>query len=177
MVHFPQPTAYHAIGKIKKIKGLAGDMLVDLYYPSFILDTCALFLHIKHTYVPYLVAAWRAETWHAWLRLHEVNHRSQASTLRGYTIYLPKDLVEQTLEAMGISLVGYQVIDARLGLLGSVSTMLDNTVQKIAEVVQKGNMRLVPLEDAFVTAIDKTKKIIHTELPDGYLKNLENLEK
>ena len=62
-------------------------------------------------------------------------------------------------------LIGFTVVDRTYGDIGKVTAIDDSTVNTLMAVGD----RLIPAQEAFITKIDNTKKIIYTQLPEGLL--------
>lgn len=158
-----------AIGKVQKIRGLDGQMVILLAYPgaTFPLKRVSFYQH--HTYVPYLVAEWEVTQTHALLQLERVEDRAEASRFHNHTLFAEQEAVEMYLSATPYSLIGYHVTDQELGALGEVVHIDEQSCQSLLHISYKGKILLLPLHDHFIHARrDKEKKII-TQLPAGYL--------
>ena len=81
------------------------------------------------------------------------------------------DLPEGALEAHAGAWDGWEVHDARTGLVGTVAGIQELPGQDLLEVVPAAGGRtvLVPLVDAFVSGIDEDARRIDVDLPDGLL--------
>ena len=80
-------------------------------------------------------------------------------------------LPEGALEAHAGAWDGWEVHDARTGLVGTVAGIQELPGQDLLEVVPAAGGRtvLVPLVDAFVSGIDEDARRIDVDLPDGLL--------
>lgn len=80
------------------------------------------------------------------------------------------DLPEDAFAPEGGSLVGFEVHDARHGLVGTVGGVIENPGQVLLSVDRpKAGPALVPLVDAFVAGLDEGARRIETTLPEGLL--------
>lgn len=81
------------------------------------------------------------------------------------------DLPEDALAAEADTLVGFEVHDARAGLVGAVESVVENPGQFLLAVARAdgGASVLVPLVDAFVVDLDEDARRIDVDLPDGLL--------
>jgi 16S rRNA processing protein RimM len=59
-------------------------------------------------------------------------------------------------------LVGYEVQDQEMGVLGSIVHIDESTINTLATLTDE---RLIPLHEDFIIEIDETNKIIHINLP------------
>lgn len=81
------------------------------------------------------------------------------------------DLPEDALAAEADTLVGFEVHDARAGLVGTVASVVENPGQFLLSVERPdgGEEVLVPLVDALVRGLDENARRIDVDVPDGLL--------
>ena len=81
------------------------------------------------------------------------------------------DLPESALEASEADWTGWQVRDARAGLLGAVSAIEEMPGQTMLEVAAVDGDRtiLIPLVDEFVVSMDEDARLIEVDVPSGLL--------
>lgn len=158
-----------AIGKVQKIRGLDGQMVILLAYPAIAFPLKMVSFYQHHTYVPYLVTKWTVDNTHALLQLERVRDRGGANRFHNHTLFAEKEAVGRYLSATAYSLIGYRAIDQVLGELGRVVHVDKESCQSLLHISYKGKTLLLPFHDHFIHAtIDKEKTII-TQLPAGYL--------
>lgn len=63
--------------------------------------------------------------------------------------------------------IGFQVHDEKLGLLGPISTIYERTEQPVAECDMNGIKVLFPIHDQIIRKIDRESGTFYVELPDG----------
>ena len=64
-------------------------------------------------------------------------------------------------------IINYQVNDRTLGPLGKVKEVYSTGAQDVIIMVYKGVEVLIPLTDEIVPKVDKGKKEVITQLPEG----------
>ncbi len=81
------------------------------------------------------------------------------------------DLPDGALEALEGAWDGWDVHDARAGLVGAVVGVREMPGQDLLEVAsaEGGRTVLIPLVDAFVVDVDEDARRIEVDLPDGLL--------
>lgn len=158
-----------AIGKVQKIRGLDGWMVILLAYPGVTFPLKMVSFYQHHTYVPFLVEKWEVDGRHGLLQLVRVKDRTGATRFHNHVLFAERDAVVRYLASTPFSLIGYHVVDRVLGGLGKVTYIDEGQYQSLLHISYKGKTLLVPLHDHFIHAtIDKEKTII-TQLPAGYL--------
>lgn len=115
--------------------------------------------------VPYRVEEWREKNADALIfRLAGIDSEPQAATLTGSEAYMLRSDVNSEAEQMLTwqDLVGYEVQDQEMGVLGSIAHIDESTMNTLATLTDE---RLIPLHEDFIIEIDETNKIIHINLP------------
>ncbi len=108
---------------------------------------------------------------HAILAFEEISDRNQADALRGSTLYYPQALLPKLSEGhfYYFELIGFSIVDKKLGKLGTVQEIVDADSQEIMVMDYQEKEVLIPMNDEFVGTINREKKEISTSLPDGLL--------
>ena len=115
--------------------------------------------------VPYRVEEWREKNADALIfRLAGIDSEPQAASLTGSEAYMLRSDVNSEAEQMLTwqDLVGYEVQDQEMGVLGSIAHIDESTMNTLATLTDE---RLIPLHEDFIIEIDETNKIIHINLP------------
>ena len=107
------------------------------------------------------------------LSFEESNNRNAAEALIGSTLYFPEDSLPKLEEGRFyyFEVVGYRIVDKRLGELGIVSGFYDGPAQDILAMEYQGKEVLIPITDHFVLTADHSTKQILTSLPEGLLES------
>lgn len=101
----------------------------------------------------------------------DVPSRDAAAELSGSEMYLPLDQLPELSPHQFYyhEIVGFQVIDDKLGELGKVLRVEEMPVQDLLVMHWQEKEVLVPLNYDIVTDVDKEKGIVYTTLPPGLL--------
>jgi 16S rRNA processing protein RimM len=75
----------------------------------------------------------------------------------------------EVLRAQIRSLVGFEVIDSELGIIGKMTGLLDIPTNPIIQVSWNKKEVLIPLNENIVTGIDQKQKQILVTTPPGLL--------
>ncbi|RKV88268.1 MAG: 16S rRNA processing protein RimM [Bacteroidetes bacterium] len=151
------------IGKTIKPHGIAGEILCEF---SLVLgdDNLPEYFIIEE----FFIDSFRGRAkFSAFVHLEGVTDERTARLLCGKEILTDKviNCGEDDVE-YGLSfLIGFTVVDRTYGDIGKVTAIDDSTVNTLMAVGDK----LIPAQEAFITKIDNTKKIIYTQLPEGLL--------
>ena len=66
-------------------------------------------------------------------------------------------------------IIGFTVVDINFGTVGIVKSINDSTAQALFEIDRDGIEILIPMNDAFIKNVDKKKKIITVDTPEGLI--------
>jgi 16S rRNA processing protein RimM len=165
------------VGSIRKTHGYAGEVKL-VVHEGFGPDIqAAEFLFIGSSpekALPYELKSMRGADWIA--EFEELKSKEEAARLRGSTIYLRADEVShEIIEEMEANpdesqkFVGFAIIDEEIGEIAMIEEVITYPQQEIAKLTYKGQGVLIPLNQALITGVDFTKKIVFMDLPEGIL--------
>jgi 16S rRNA processing protein RimM len=166
--------AYNAeilLGRILKVSGYEGAVTLKLehYFLGNIPHMESVFLEIEGRPVPFFIAD--AEYSGAeLLKLKFIDFDSDIKVARfiGCRVFLTTP--HTTSESTGgfLSFVGYKIMDNKDGLIGTVVEIIDTHGQLLMNISSaSGKEILIPLHEDFIVSVDKRKKILLLDLPEG----------
>ncbi|MCC3157212.1 ribosome maturation factor RimM [Hymenobacter sp. 15J16-1T3B] len=105
------------------------------------------------------------------LKLKTVDRIEDAELFRGLKLYRPLvDLPELEEDQFYFhEVVGYAVVDANLGPLGTVESFYELPEQVLLAMRYQGQEVLIPVVDELIQHADEDTKELHVTLPDGLL--------
>lgn len=158
-------------GYISKTHGLKGEVTVVLEYDLDFENTSALFLEINGSLVPHFPEGFSGTNEKVVVRFEGIESVEQASVLKGSSIYLPK--AERAKSARGEfyddEIVGFIVTDETEGELGTIKEVSTNKLSRLITVNYHRKEILIPVNSPFIKSVNKSKKTITVNLPEGYL--------
>lgn len=160
----------YRIGRLGKPHGVKGE--VSLQFSDDVFDRVEaeyLVLEIEGILVPFFMEEYRfrsAET--ALVKFCDIDTQEQAAQLTGSSVYFSRSLSDGGGENLSwAEIVGYSLVDAATGIaVGRIASVDDATANVLFEL-EDG--KLIPASEELITAVDKEKKIIEIELPEGLL--------
>lgn len=162
------------IGKFQKTHALKGELnaLLDID-GDYAADGNALVVAVDGIYVPFYAESVRPKGSESYLvKLSGVDSQEQAQQFVNKEIYgLRSNLVDYyddpDLELKD-DFVGYKVVDSSLGEIGEVVDVDDSTANVLFIVdTPSGDRVYVPVAEEFINAVDDSRRVIETTLPDG----------
>lgn len=161
-------------GTIFKLHGYKGDVniynengiLVDFYTLDYFL------IELNNELVPYFIERARTTKTNVVLtKFEDVNSEKEAKKIQKRKVYLPKNWTPKT-EKNNISeklLIGYSVIDIKMGELGEISFINSKTAQTLIYVRKDRGEFCFPWHKHFVKNIDAEKGVMEVEIPKEFL--------
>ncbi len=158
------------IGKILKTHGFKGHVRIafDAYYQTDFEQTIkALFIDK----LPYFIMVKDINSpGNAIVLLEEIDTKEKAQKICGKEIYVREEELEEIFdEERYDELIGYILIDKKLGKLGKMEDIFETPQQLLAQVTYQEKEILIPLNEDFIIKIDTKKKSISLQLPDGLI--------
>lgn len=161
------------LGYVLKTHGLKGEVLIvlDVDNPEEYEDMDSFFVLARGQLIPYFFESYKLHGNRAIVKLEDVNSIDTAKTLIGSKLFLPLDNLPELEEDQFYyhQVIGYQVMDATKGELGTVSSIYDMPGNDLLAMRYQGKEILVPITDEIVKSADHENKVVHVSLPEGLL--------
>jgi len=105
------------------------------------------------------------------VRFEDVTTEEEAEALLGNDIYLPLSMLPKLSgnKFYYHEVIGFEVEDQRLGVVGKIQSVNDSTAQPLFEVLNGGIEILIPMIDHFLVTIDRDNKKVVMNLPEGLI--------
>jgi 16S rRNA processing protein RimM len=160
------------LGHIAKSKGFKGELslFLDVDEPENYQDLDRILVDLNGVLTPFFIDVFRLKNdGYADIKLEGVETKDDSVRLSGKQVYLPlTDLPPLPGEEYYLhDLEGMEVIDENHGNLGNVLKVLDYSNNPLLEVNDGKAEVLIPINDLFVKKVDKSKKQIFVDLPEG----------
>ncbi len=161
------------IGKTGKPHGVKGELRLRIEgaYLEDALKASVIFIETKGQQLPYFVEQLKIGN-AAIVKLEDITRKEDAMLLANATLFLrDEDVSIKVIDAdlVFAYLKGYQLEDIAIGVIGTIKTIEEYPQQEMAIVDYKEKEVLIPLHEALIQQIDKAKKVLLMELPEGLL--------
>jgi 16S rRNA processing protein RimM len=161
----------YKIGRLGKAHGVKGEVTFQFDDDVFDrVDADYLILDIDGILVPFFLEEYRFRSdTTAIVKFCDIETQDRARELTGCDVYFPISLVpvEDDAPITYAFLVGFSLIETKSGkTIGTIATIDDQTANILFEL-EDGT--LIPATDDLITYIDKDKRQITMELPEGLL--------
>ncbi len=159
------------IGYIAKTHGLKGEVTIIMSPECPDIDELkSLFVEINQNLIPYFIDAVSIKGDKAYIKFEDVNSIDQANDLKGSSLYLSK--TERTKLGRGEfyndEVIDFEVTDKEAGILGPVREIFESGLNRFLVIDGKKEI-MIPLNGPFIKSVNKSKKKISVELPEGFL--------
>ncbi|MGC3948451.1 MAG: ribosome maturation factor RimM [Chryseolinea sp.] len=159
------------IGFIQRTHGLKGEVtcVINTELPEA--DFSAVFVELDNRLIPYFMKQLSFKGDRALIQLEDVDTLEAAQRLVGKSLFLQKSLRAKLGrgEFYDDEIIGFTVTDQALGVLGKIRELVDAGPNKLIAVDHNEKEVLIPINGPFIRSINKAKKTVTVELPDGFL--------
>ncbi len=161
------------IGWIVKPHGLKGEVTISLDddAPENWSAIKSVFIEENNRLVPYFVQTVSAQGKKAFIKFEDVDSAESAGKISKKAIYIQKSLRPKAGrgEFYDDEVINFEVHDQEKGLLGSIREVMQAGPNRLLVVEHKEKEVLIPVNGPFITGINKTKKRVSVNLPEGFL--------
>lgn len=163
------------LGRITRTNGNKGgvSIFLDVDDPQEYTELDAVFVEIKGQLIPYFIEEINLHTSKntALLYFEDINDVETATTLTNCNLYLPLSSLP-VLEGNKFyfhEVIDFVLIDESFGEIGKIAQILEYPNQALFQIFYKEKEVLIPINDRFIVSVDREKKEIKMNLPDGLI--------
>ncbi|WP_294745869.1 ribosome maturation factor RimM [uncultured Prevotella sp.] len=155
------------IGKAHGVKGEVSFMFDDDVFDR--VDADYLVLELDGILVPFFMEEYRFRSDStALVKFEDIDTQDRARELTNCDVYFPRQLADDDDEELSWTfLVGFDIVEAKTDKKVGVIASIDDSTANILFELEDG--RLIPASEELITDIDKDKKTITINLPEGIL--------
>ena len=176
VIRINDPMAYNSdilLGRITKVNGYEGAVIVKLEktFSENIPQMESVFLEIEGRPVPFFISGSEYSGADILkLKFEGYDSIEKISEFTGCRVFLttgiPDDYQTEDIQ----SLTGYKVLILGDKLLGSIKEVIPNPGQWLLNIISTKNKDiLIPFHEHFIVSMDKKKKILVMDIPDGLI--------
>lgn len=161
------------IGIINKPHGVKGEVSFTFTDDIFdrVEDCDCLVLLLDGILVPFFIEEYRFRSDNvALVKFEGIDSTEKARTLTNVEVYYPVKFMDDQEEISSWNyFIGFRVEDIHHGCLGTVVDV-DDATMNVLFVIENGDEEvLLPAHEEFILDIDRKKKILKVDIPDGLL--------
>ncbi|MFM7856600.1 MAG: ribosome maturation factor RimM [Flammeovirgaceae bacterium] len=161
----------YKIGYITRPHGLKGEVTAILTQQIELSQMDYFFIEVNGNLVPFFIHSFSDRGDKTFFKFEEVDSAKTAESIKGCNIYVPKSVRPKLKrgEFYDDEIVGFNVEDNTLGTLGRIIDVSGNSSYKLLKLIYKNRELLIPTNGPFIYNINRIKKVITVNLPEGFL--------
>ena len=170
-----RPEEVYCIGKFTRTHGVQGEMAMTFTDDVFDRTDCPyLICSMDGILVPFFIEEYRFRSdTTALVKLDRIDTAEQARKFTNVEVYFPLEYVEEDdsddIPTWGY-FVGFQVTDINHGELGEIVAVDDSTMNVLFSIeTPEGEEILLPAHEEFMVKLEKKKRRLTVEVPEGLL--------
>ncbi|MBT8277426.1 MAG: ribosome maturation factor RimM [Bacteroidia bacterium] len=162
------------LGRIVKKYSFKGEVLakLDTDQPEIYEHLDAVFISVKNSFIPFFIESSQLHKSDLLrIKFEDVNTEEDADYLIKSELYLPLESLPK-LEGNKFyyhEVIGFKVIDKKFGQVGIIKSINDSTAQALFVIDRDQVEILIPMNDEFITKVDRNSKSIHVDTPEGLI--------
>jgi 16S rRNA processing protein RimM len=162
------------LGKIVKKYSFKGELLakLDTDQPELYENLDAIFISLRNNLIPFFIESSQLHKSDLLrIKFEEVDNEEDADALLKSDLYLPLELLPK-LEGDKFyfhEVIGFSIKDKNFGHVGIIKGINDSTAQALFEIDRDGIEILIPMNDEFISKVDRDNKTILVETPQGLI--------
>lgn len=164
----------YKIGIFNKPHGIKGELQFTFTDDIFDRVDCDyLICLLDGIFVPFYMEEYRFRSdTTALMKLEGVDSDRQARMFTNVEVYFPKEFVEKDDKDGFLTwqyFIGFKVEDDKYGDLGKIVAVDESTMNILFCIEKDGKEFLLPAHEKFILNIDKKKRLIKVQIPEGLL--------
>lgn len=162
------------LGKIVRKYSFNGELLIklDTDQPELYENLDAVFIDYRNTFIPFFIESSQLHKSDLLrVQFEDVTTEADADSLIKSDVYLPLEFLPK-LEGNKFyfhEIIGFTIKDENYGSVGTITGVNDSTAQALFEIEKDGKEILIPINDAFIVKVDRKKKTIIVNTPEGLI--------
>ncbi len=161
------------LGYISKRSGNQGELtfVLDVDNPFRYSKLDSVFIDLNNSLVPFFIKRIQIRNTNATVQLEGIDTIEKAEELIKHGLYLPLTSLPQLSGKKFYfhEMPGYTVTDKQYGDIGIIEEVMDFPQQAIFKIKMKQHEILIPAKDEFIIRIDRNKKHLEVDAPEGLI--------
>ena len=162
------------IGVINKPHGIKGEVSFTFTDDIFDRVDCDyLILLMDGILVPFFMEEYRFRSDNvALVKFEDIDTAEQARKFTNVEVYFPKKFMDEQEDVTSWNFfIGFRVEDVHHGYLGEITDVDDTTMNVLFSIEKDGEELLLPAHEEFIIDLDRKKKVMKVDVPDGLIES------
>jgi 16S rRNA processing protein RimM len=163
--------SFFKIGYVSKTHGLKGEVTLIITEAIDLELYKSVYLEVRNNLVPYFIERVSDRSDKAFVKFEDINTPEQAALLKGSSIFIEKTVRPKLKrgEFYDDEVVNFAVENENAEPLGIIKEVVQSGMNRLLALDYLGKEVLIPVNGPFIISVNKTKKKIVVQLPDGFL--------
>lgn len=162
------------LGKITKTHGVKGEvsLWLDVDFIDDYAEMDSVLLDIKGELVPFFIKELQIRNKRSIAKFEDIDSIEKAQPIIGADMYLPLDVLPKLADNQFYyhEIADFQIIDQVTNeVLGTVKAVYEGSHQDLIAMEYQEKEVLIPINDAIVKSVNREKKELYVELPEGLI--------
>jgi 16S rRNA processing protein RimM len=161
------------IGFVLRTHGLKGEVTISLDEdaPADFSTIPAVFLETDNRLVPYFIHSFSLQGKKAFVKFEDVDSIEDSSKLVSRKMFLQKSARPKSgrTQFYNDEIIDFKVTDEAMGALGNITDIMQAGSNRLLVIDSNGKELLIPVNSPFIISINKRKKTVTVNLPEGFL--------
>ncbi len=163
----------YLLGKLTKTHGLKGELAIwlDVDYPEEYEELDSVLIEIKGELIPYFVEEIQIRANKSIIKFEDIDTIEAAQKIVNCDLFLPNDNLPALADDQFYyhEIIDFMIVDEQKGKLGKVTAVYTSEAQDLIAMEYENSEILIPVSDEIVKSVDREKKELYTNLPEGLL--------
>lgn len=162
------------LGYVAKLHGYKGEvsLFLDVTNPQDYHGLDMVFIDMNDQLTPFFIEhSMVRNNGYLTVKFESIDTEEAAKRIVRRKVYLPAEILPE-LEGVHFydhEVIGFKVIDVHFGEVGVLDMIIDNKVNPLLQIDHNGTEVLIPLIEGLVQKVDRKKKELHVEAPEGLI--------
>ena len=108
----------------------------------------------------------------ALVKFEDIDTAEQARKFTNVEVYFPKKFMDEQEDVTSWNFfIGFRVEDVHHGYLGEITDVDDTTINVLFSIEKDGKELLLPAHEEFIIDLDRKKKVMKVDVPDGLIES------
>ena len=162
------------LGRVTKKFSFKGELIIklDTDEPDIYENLDAVFIEMGKDLLPFFIEKSSFQRGNELrVRFEDVKTEQDAEALLKKEVYLPLELLPKLTGDRFYfhEVIGFTLVDLNHGRIGTIESINDSTAQALFIVSDGDNEILIPMVDDFIKKVDRKKREVHVETPEGLI--------
>jgi 16S rRNA processing protein RimM len=162
------------LGKIVKKYSFKGELLIklDTDEPDLYENLDSILVDLRGSLVPFFIESSQLHKSELLrVKFEDVDTEGDADALLKSATYLPLAALPKLADDKFYfhEIIGFKIEDKTFGHVGLITGVNDTTAQSLFEIDRDGIQILIPMNDQFISKVDKPNKTIFVDTPEGLI--------